>query len=147
MISQFSLHSSQFPLPPFTIHHSQFTIPFCWDMDLAVKSPRAEILGSEMAVRRFLREAETWVQLGLHPHIASCYYVRNLGGIPRMFIEYADAGTLRDWLRDGKVKDWCAMRAKGKRRAGTWRVAEHEAESLDSLCNCYRLDPIERSLS
>ena len=23
-----------------------------------------------------------------------------------MFIEYADAGTLRDWLRDGKVKDW-----------------------------------------
>jgi WD40 repeat protein len=77
-----------------------------WDMDLAVKSPRAEILGSEMAVRRFLREAETWVQLGLHPHIASCYYVRNLGGIPRMFIEYADAGTLRDWLRDGKVKDW-----------------------------------------
>jgi hypothetical protein len=33
--------------------------------------------------------------LGLHPHIASCYYVRNLGGIPRMFIEYADAGTLR----------------------------------------------------
>jgi serine/threonine protein kinase len=77
-----------------------------WDMDLAVKSPRAEILGSEMAVRRFLREAEIWVQLGLHPHIASCYYVRNLGGIPRMFIEYADAGTLRDWLRDGKVKDW-----------------------------------------
>jgi hypothetical protein len=64
VISQFSLHSSQFPLPPFTIHHSQFTIPFCWDMDLAVKSPRAEILGSEMAVRRFLREAETWIQLG-----------------------------------------------------------------------------------
>ena len=37
------------------VHHRS------WDMDLAVKSPRAEILGSEMAVRRFLREAETWV--------------------------------------------------------------------------------------
>jgi WD40 repeat protein len=77
-----------------------------WDMDLAVKSPKEEILGDELAVRRFLREAETWVSLGLHPHIASCYYVRNLGGIPRLFIEYVDGGTLRDWLHDGKVKDW-----------------------------------------
>jgi hypothetical protein len=25
-------------------------------------------------VRRFLREAEPWVGLDLHPHIASCYY-------------------------------------------------------------------------
>jgi serine/threonine protein kinase len=77
-----------------------------WDMDLAVKSLRQEMLGGKFAVRRFLREAETWVQLGLHPHIASCYYVRNLDGIPRMFIEYADAKTLRHWLRDGKVRDW-----------------------------------------
>jgi WD40 repeat protein len=77
-----------------------------WDMDLAVKSPKEEILGDELAVRRFLREAETWVSLGLHPHIASCYYVRNLGGIPRLFIEYVDGGTLRDWLQNGKVKDW-----------------------------------------
>jgi WD40 repeat protein len=77
-----------------------------WNMDLAVKSPKEEILWNENAVRRFLREAETWVTLGLYPHIASCYYVRVLGGLPRMFIEYADGGTLRDWLNDGKVKDW-----------------------------------------
>jgi serine/threonine protein kinase len=52
------------------------------------------------------RTPDDGYQLGLHPHIASCYYVRNLGGTPRMFIEYADGGTLRDWLHDGKVKDW-----------------------------------------
>ena len=42
------------------------------------------------------REAEVWMELGLHPNIVSCYFVRKLGGIPRIFVEYVEGGTLYD---------------------------------------------------
>lgn len=73
-----------------------------WNMDLAVKSPKQEAL-NDRNVQNFIRECETWVSLGLHPHIVSCYYVRNLGGIPRIFAEFVDGGSLRDWIDQGKL--------------------------------------------
>ena len=51
----------------------------------------------------FAGEAETWVNLGLHPHVVNCYYVRTLGGIPRIFVEYLEGGTLWDWVRSKKL--------------------------------------------
>ncbi len=49
------------------------------------------------------REAETWVKLGLHPHTVSCYYVRRLGGIPRVFAEYVESGTLGEAIHGGRL--------------------------------------------
>ncbi|MBI4615840.1 MAG: protein kinase, partial [Planctomycetes bacterium] len=46
----------------------------------------------------FAREAETWVDLGIHPHVVACWYVRSLGGIPRVFAEYLEGGSLADWI-------------------------------------------------
>jgi len=74
-----------------------------WNLDLAVKSPRREFFQSKQQIENFEREAETWVTLGLHPHIVSCYYVRRLGGIPRIFSEFIDGGTLADWIRTKKL--------------------------------------------
>ncbi|MHB2020902.1 MAG: protein kinase, partial [Candidatus Xenobia bacterium] len=74
-----------------------------WDVDLAVKSPRPEIFTQNEGQADFIREAETWVNLGLHTHIVSCYYVRALGGIPRVFIEYVEGGSLRDWIDEGHL--------------------------------------------
>jgi serine/threonine protein kinase len=74
-----------------------------WDMDLAVKSPRPEYFQSQEQIENFEREAETWVNLGLHPHIVSCYYVRRLGGIPRIFAEFVEGGTLSEWIRSRKL--------------------------------------------
>lgn len=73
-----------------------------WDMDLAVKTPNPEALDAHGA-EIFTCEAETWSDLGLHPHIVSCYYVRNLGGIPRVFAEYADGGSLQELIEQGRV--------------------------------------------
>ena len=70
-----------------------------WNMELAVKTPRREAFDTEAKKANFLRECEAWSELGLHPHVASCFYVRDLGGVPRIFSEYADAGTLDDWIR------------------------------------------------
>ena len=70
---------------------------------LAVKSPRPEFLQTAGQIESFERDAETWVNLGMHPHIVSCYHIRRLGGIPRIFAEFVEAGTLADWIRSRKL--------------------------------------------
>ncbi|MFJ2738349.1 protein kinase [Streptomyces sp. NPDC087440] len=74
-----------------------------WDTDLAVKCPRPELFRTPEQQRAFVREAETWVSLGLHPHVCGCHYVRVLGGVPRVFAEYVPGGSLRDRIRDGSL--------------------------------------------
>ncbi len=74
-----------------------------WDMDLAVKCPRPEFFRTEEQIATFEREAKTWVSLGPHPNIVSCYYVRRLGGIPRIFAEFVEGGTLSEWIHNRKL--------------------------------------------
>ncbi|WP_420263666.1 protein kinase domain-containing protein [Candidatus Magnetominusculus dajiuhuensis] len=76
-----------------------------WNVDLAVKSPKPSELARSGGSKGFQAEAETWVNLGLHPHIVSCYYVRELDGIPRVFAEYVNGGNLNDWIHDGKLTE------------------------------------------
>ncbi len=76
-----------------------------WNTDLVVKAPRANHFQTEIQKENFKREAETWINLGLHPNIVNCYYVRELGGVPRVFAEYIKEGTLKDWIgEEGKGK-------------------------------------------
>ncbi|MBI5815968.1 MAG: protein kinase [Nitrospinae bacterium] len=76
-----------------------------WNLDLAVKCPRQQELLKAGGAENFEREAETWVNLGLHPNVVSCYYVRRLGGSPRVFAEFIDGGSMQDWIRGGKLSD------------------------------------------
>lgn len=75
-----------------------------WDMDLAVKSPRPAFFETEEQIESFEREAENWVNLGLHPNVVSCFYVRRLGLIPRIFSEFVEGGSLSEWVR--KLKSY-----------------------------------------
>ncbi|MCP4042701.1 MAG: protein kinase, partial [Gammaproteobacteria bacterium] len=70
-----------------------------WQMDLAVKTPSNSTLEAAGGALNFEREAETWVNLGLHPHTVSCYYVRRVDNIPRVFAEYVAGGDLNQWIR------------------------------------------------
>jgi WD40 repeat protein len=74
-----------------------------WNIDLAVKSPKPQITVDRNGIKNFEREAETWANLGLHPHIVTCYYVRNIDGYPSVFAEYVAGGSLRDWIRRRKL--------------------------------------------
>ena len=76
-----------------------------WDTDLAMKRPKPRFFaeGSEQRKEEFIRECENWINLGLHPHIVSCYYVRELGGVPAIFSEWMDRGSLKNCIRDGSL--------------------------------------------
>ena len=71
-----------------------------WDTELAVKSPAANILEEKDSMYRFIKEANMWVGLGLHPNIVTCYFVR-LIGLPRIFIEFVEGGHLLARMRQG----------------------------------------------
>jgi WD40 repeat protein/serine/threonine protein kinase len=73
-----------------------------WGVDLAVKSPLPQVLAAG-GVDGFTAEAGTWVDLGLHPHVVTCFYVRTLGGVPRVFAELVEGGSLKDWIDDGRL--------------------------------------------
>jgi len=74
-----------------------------WDVDLAVKSPKPSCLQSESDRTALVREAQRWIELGLHPHVCACHYVRVLGGFPRLFAEYVEQGSLEDWVLDRRL--------------------------------------------
>ncbi|WHT22896.1 protein kinase [Crossiella sp. CA-258035] len=74
-----------------------------WDVELAVKAPRRELVGTAEGERRFAAEAESWVGLGAHPNTVSCVYVRRLGGLPRVFAEWVDGGDLAMAVRQRRI--------------------------------------------
>jgi serine/threonine protein kinase len=76
-----------------------------WDLDLALKAPKPELLFDMDLLRLVVQEAEVWIDLGIHPHIAYCYSVHSLAGIPLLVIEYLSGGNLREWISEGRCAD------------------------------------------
>jgi serine/threonine protein kinase len=74
-----------------------------WGLDLALKVPLAPVLAAAGGADLFVKEAETWVNLGLHPHVVTCHYVRRLGELPLVFAEYADGGSVHEAIRAGRL--------------------------------------------
>ena len=81
------------------VHHSG------WNTDLAMKRPQPRFFseGSEARKAGFIAECENWINLGLHPNIVSCYYVREIGGVPTVFSEWMDGGSLKDAIQSGRL--------------------------------------------
>ena len=77
-----------------------------WNVKLAIKSPNKQMLSDRDLFARILREANSWTELGLHPNIAYCYYVRNIEDIPHIVVEYVNGDNLRKWIEDGKCIDY-----------------------------------------
>ena len=83
----------------YRVHHR------VWGVDLAVKTPLPTVLEAAGGMEAFEREAETWVRLGLHPHVLTCHYVRRVDGLPRLFAECAEGGSLHEAIRAGDLSD------------------------------------------
>ncbi|MDR1029132.1 MAG: protein kinase [Clostridiales Family XIII bacterium] len=67
-----------------------------WGIDLAIKQPHADMFRTEEEKHWFVSEAETRINLDLHPHIVSCCYVRDIDGLPSLFSEWMDGGNLKE---------------------------------------------------
>ncbi len=81
------------------VHHNS------WNTDLAMKRPQPKFFaeGSQKRKENFVHECEAWINLGLHPNIVSCYYVREIGGVPTIFSEWMENGSLKDRIEDGTL--------------------------------------------
>lgn len=74
-----------------------------WDKELAVKSPKPHVFQTESGKLNYEREAQTWIELGLHPNIVTCYLVRRISEIPRLFAEFIADGSLKDWMQTKRL--------------------------------------------
>ena len=79
------------------VHHTN------WNADLAMKRPQAKLFQSEKQKEAFIHECESWINLGLHPNIVSCYYVREIDGVPTIFSEWMENGSLKNRIQDGSL--------------------------------------------
>lgn len=89
----------------FRVHHR------AWRLDLAAKCPRVEALEAIGGRDAFVHEAETWVDLGIHPNVVTCHYVRDLDGLPRVFAELVEGGSLADRIASRALYDGAHARA------------------------------------
>lgn len=76
-----------------------------WKVKMAIKSPRPEVLADKEGLQRILKEANSWVRMGMHPNVTSCYYVLTIDKIPHLFIEFVDGGDLSAWIKTGRCRN------------------------------------------
>ncbi|MEA5047810.1 MAG: serine/threonine-protein kinase [Eubacteriales bacterium] len=74
-----------------------------WNVDLAMKRPQPQCFSTEKSKADFIHECEAWINLGLHPNIVSCYYVREIGGTPTIFSEWMNGGSLENAVKSGAL--------------------------------------------
>ncbi|MCM2257345.1 MAG: serine/threonine protein kinase [Vicinamibacteria bacterium] len=72
-----------------------------WDRDVALKVPRSELLAPPLD--ELVREAQLWVDLPAHPNVVTCHYLRAVDGVPGLFVECVDGGSLGARLADGRL--------------------------------------------
>ncbi len=72
-----------------------------WNIDIAIKLILPDRF-DENGLMLFIKEADLWINLFKHPHIATAYYVRKINNIPAIFVEYVSGGTLNDWIEKNK---------------------------------------------
>jgi serine/threonine protein kinase/WD40 repeat protein len=79
-----------------------------WNLSLAVKSPRPDLLTNDTDKERWLLEAQTWIDLGVHPNIVRCWFIREHEGIPLLFLDYIAGGSLKEALEQRRygVANW-----------------------------------------
>lgn len=75
-----------------------------WSLDVAIKVAQPEILGSAAGRARFEAEAETWVNLGIHPYVVTCHYVRIIEDARCIVVEYVPGGTLAQRIASGRIR-------------------------------------------
>lgn len=110
-----------------------------WNVDLAVKRPKAECFETPKQKEDFIAECENWINLGIHPDIVACYYVREIDGILSIFSEWMDNGSLADRIRDRSVY-------AGTEREVRERILDIAIQFAEGLYYAHNSDLIHRDV-
>ncbi|MFC1587313.1 tetratricopeptide repeat protein [Planctomycetota bacterium] len=70
---------------------------------VVIKSLLAEVAQIEDYKKRFIREAEEWVQLGAHPNIVRAHTAHEIEYLPRLVLEYIDGCSMDDLLAEQEL--------------------------------------------
>lgn len=108
-----------------------------WNRQLAMKIP-LHLGGGNFDLRRWIREAHTWIDLGLHPRVVSCWFVRQWKNVPVLFLDLYGGGSLKE---------------KFEARAHPPQAAEEWAETLvwlihasEGLSHAHQMGLIHRDI-
>ena len=74
-----------------------------WNRDFALKLPQPKALQDPKSRELYLKEAEAWIRLGVHPHIVRCWFVRPIEGLPGLFLDFLSGGSLEEKIRSQAV--------------------------------------------
>jgi serine/threonine protein kinase/lipoprotein NlpI len=69
-----------------------------WNQMFAIKTFHDRFLWDVDAIDRFMKEAETWVNLERHTNIVFANFVQQIEGKPHIFLEYIDGGDLSRYI-------------------------------------------------
>ena len=122
------------------VHHSS------WNVDLAMKQPHLQTL-DDARRELFVHECEAWINLGLHRNIVACYYVRVIDGVPSIFSEWMDGGSLKDRIDSRqlykgnneeilvRIVDVMIQSARGLAFAHSKGLIHQDVKPANILCN------------
>ncbi|MBI3929288.1 MAG: protein kinase [Armatimonadetes bacterium] len=106
-----------------------------WDIDLAVKVPHKSLIEQRADRERFLREAHTWIELGVHPNVVQCWFVEEWEGDPVLVLDFLSGGSLRQLQRSGRIK------------RGDWRlILDLAIQACDGLAHAHGLGVVHRDI-
>lgn len=113
----------------YRIHHRE------WNLDLAVKMPLPELVSDQPSRDRFITEAQTWINLGVHPNVVQCFFVRDVEGLPILFLDFLAGGSLKQWIDDGRL---------GTRHLS--RVLDFAIQAADGLSHSHGMNLVHRDV-
>lgn len=109
-----------------------------WNRYLAMKVPLAIGLQDDVDLRRWVREAHTWIDLGLHPRVVSCWFVRQWKGVPVLFLDLFSGGSLKEKLESRAAPPQTAQEWG---EAITWLV-----HTLEGLQHAHQMGLVHRDI-
>ena len=69
--------------------------------EMVIKTLLPSVAHDQEYKKRFIREAEEWVKIGVHPHIVRAYTAYEIDYIPAVVAEFIDGESLYDLLQRG----------------------------------------------
>lgn len=106
-----------------------------WARNLALKLPLPEAVDSPKKTERFIREAEAWIRLGVHPNIVRCWFVRRVSGLPGLFLDLISGGSVEDKIKSREIS------------APNWeRILQVITEVAEGLSHAHGLGMIHRDI-